>query len=123
MAPEGLDEPAGQSALAMHWTGVAWLSHDLSRARRWLDASIQACVARAAPARRRLLEHPAMAHDEGAHRRQQALLARRDGARQRSEALALAAGRPVEADSWRRAALVEALADCGPWHGLRNSAG
>lgn len=118
MAPEGLDEPAGQSALAMYWTGVAWLSHDLSRARRWLEASIQACVALAAPARRRLLEHPAVAHDEGAHRRQQALLAqalqRRDGARQRSEALALAAGRPVEADSWRRAALVEALAEDGP---------
>jgi hypothetical protein len=97
---------------------MAWLAHDSERAQRWLEASIRKCVALAAPARRRLLDYATASLDEKARQRQLRLLAqasqRRDVARQRTEALGLGAGRPVEAQPWRRAALVEALRDDAP---------
>jgi hypothetical protein len=116
--PASRGEPAGLPALTAYWTGLAWLHHDFAHAQHWLEASIQACVALAAPARRRLLEHPAAALDDSTRLRQEGLLAqalqRRDAARDRAEALGLATGRPVDAEPWRRAALVEALEEDRP---------
>jgi Zn-dependent protease with chaperone function len=116
--PQGAGEPAGQPALAAYWTGVAWLSHDVRRAQRWLESSIPDCAALAAPVRRCLLEHPGPGLDDRARERQQGLLAqalrRREAVRARTEALGLAAGKPVAAEAWRLAALAESLAGDEP---------
>jgi hypothetical protein len=109
------EEPNGQPPLDAYWIGAAWLPHDPARALRWLEAAIAACVALAAPARRCLLEAANPAPTPTERERQQRLLAqavqRRDDARSRAEDLGMAAGHAVEADDWRRSALVEALSD------------
>ncbi|MGM9487432.1 M48 family metalloprotease [Ideonella sp. YS5] len=114
MPPQDADAPTGQPPLAAFWTGVAWLPHDPLRAQRWLESSIRDCVALAAPARRRLVELQSPAFDDATRQRQQGLLSvalqRRDAARERSESLGLAAGRPVCAEPWRLVPLAQALA-------------